>query len=202
MSLKPRRAAADAQLHQARAGAHQDAERARRNLGVERALVALADAVELGAVIGDDAGEDIEPAGRAFRVGGGRGAVAQRHILQQRHDVDAVLLQHRAAGQVDPVHRQLVELVAHRCPRRRAESSPAPGRRPRRAADRCSPAGSGRRRSAAATGSRGPASPPRAASATATARSSHPVGGRPPPDPGSETSRCLSVRSFAKAAFH
>src|SRR6202030_3251034 len=44
------RAAADAQLHEARAGAHQNAESARRDLGKKRPLVALADAVEFGAV--------------------------------------------------------------------------------------------------------------------------------------------------------
>src|ERR1700730_189820 len=57
------RAAADAQLHEARAAAHQNAESARRDLGKKRPLVALADAVELGTVIGDDPGKDIEPAG-------------------------------------------------------------------------------------------------------------------------------------------
>src|ERR1700738_16745 len=60
---EPGRAAADAQLHEARAGAHQDAECPRRNLDKERPLVALADTVKLGAVIGDDPGEDVEPAG-------------------------------------------------------------------------------------------------------------------------------------------
>src|SRR5262249_40919005 len=74
----------------------------------------------------------------------------------------------------------------------------APGRRPRPGADRGSPAESGRRRSAAATGPRGRERPPRAAIATAGGRSSHPVGGRPRPSPGSGTKRYLSVRSFAK----
>src|SRR5271165_191657 len=72
------RTAADAQLHEPRAGAHQDAEGARRDFGEERALVALADTVEFGAVIGDDAGEDVESAGRALWVGGGRGAFPER----------------------------------------------------------------------------------------------------------------------------
>ena len=191
-----RRAAADAQLHQARAGAHQNAERARRDLGVERSLVAVADAVELGAVVGDDPGENIEPADRAFRVGESRGAAAQRHILAERHDIDAVLFEDRSAGQVDPMHRQQIELVAHARAGRRAESSPAPGRRPRPGADRCSPAGSGRRRSAAATGSRGPAPPLRAASATAAARSSGRAGGRHRQASGRETARPRGARSF------
>src|SRR6516162_7571927 len=64
-----RRAAADAQLHETRASAHQNAERARRNLRIKRPLVAIADAVELGAVVSDDAGKDIETTDRALRVG-------------------------------------------------------------------------------------------------------------------------------------
>src|SRR5271157_3423510 len=57
------RAAPNAQLHEARAGAHQNAEGARRDFGEERALIALADAVELGTVIGDDPSKYVEPAG-------------------------------------------------------------------------------------------------------------------------------------------
>jgi len=84
----------------------------------------LADAVELGAVIGDDPGENVEAAGRALRVGGGRGALSQRQELEQRHDVDAVLLQHCALGQLDAVHRQEIELVAHARPGARQKTRP------------------------------------------------------------------------------
>ncbi len=109
-----RRAAAHAKLNQPRAGAHQDAEGARRDLGIERPLIALAHPVELRPVIGDQAGEDVEPPGRALGVGDRRGALAQRQMLDQRDDVDAAALQHRAVRQVDAVHRQVLELLHHR----------------------------------------------------------------------------------------
>ena len=38
----------------------------------------------------------------------------QRETLQQRHDVDAVGLQHRAVGQVDFVQLQFVDALGHR----------------------------------------------------------------------------------------
>ena len=123
---EPGRAAPDAELHQARAGAHQDAEGARRDLGKERTLVALADAVEFGAVVGDHPGEDIEPAGRALRVGGRRSAFAQRHIFEQRNDINAVLFENGAPRQVDAVHREEFELVAHARPRAGQKARPHP----------------------------------------------------------------------------
>ena len=97
-----------------------------RDLGIERPLVALADAVELAALIGDDPGEHVEPADRAFRVGHRRDALAQREMLEQRHDIDAVLFEDRALGQVDAVHRQAIELVAHARPRARQKARPHP----------------------------------------------------------------------------
>src|SRR4051812_1311159 len=121
---EPGRAAADAQLHEARVGAHQDAEGARRDLRKERTLVALADAVEFGAVIGDDPGEYIEPAGRALWVGGRRGAFPQRYIFKQRDDINAVLFENRALRQVDVVHREELELVAHARPRAGQKARP------------------------------------------------------------------------------
>ena len=65
------RAAAEADLVEPHARADQDREGARRDLGVERAGVARLDAVELGAAVGDEAGEEVEPAGRALGVGDG-----------------------------------------------------------------------------------------------------------------------------------
>jgi hypothetical protein len=115
-------------LHEARSCPRQNAERARRDLGVERPFVALAHAVELGAEIGDHAGKDIEPADRAFRVGEREGAFAQRHIFEQRDDIDAVLFEHGTLGQVDLVHRQQVELVAHARPGTRQKAGAHPVR--------------------------------------------------------------------------
>ena len=64
-------AGAEADLRQPRAGAHDDRKGARADFEIERAVVAGRDLVELVAVVGHDAGEDVEPAGRALRVGRG-----------------------------------------------------------------------------------------------------------------------------------
>ena len=100
--------------------------------------------------VGDHAGEHVEPAGRAFRIGGGRDVGRQRQAFEQRHDVDAAGLQHRAVGRA----RSRAASV-RRCARRpwcaaRAGSSRARDRRRRRAAGRGSPAGSGRARTRSA----------------------------------------------------
>ena len=60
-------APAEADLVEAAAAAGLDAEAARRNLGVEPALVAAGDVVEDLAAVGDEAREDVEPPGRALR---------------------------------------------------------------------------------------------------------------------------------------
>ena len=60
---------AKAQLVQARAGAHPHAEAARRNLGEQRPGVADRNMVESVGAVGDEAGEDVEPPRRAFRIG-------------------------------------------------------------------------------------------------------------------------------------
>jgi len=81
--VQPRRAGAEAHLGQALAGARQHAEGARADLGPERAGVTRVDAVELGPAIGDHAREDIEPAGRAFGVGGARNVGGQGQPLHE-----------------------------------------------------------------------------------------------------------------------
>ena len=132
-SSSTRRAAAEADLVQPHARADQHRERARRDLGVERAGVAGLDAVELGAAVGDQPGEEVEPAGRALGVGDRRDVARQRQPLDQRHDVDAALLQHRAGAEVDAVHLEVGEPLGERRARR-AGTRRAPGRprRPRR----------------------------------------------------------------------
>ena len=77
-------------------------------------MVAGLDAVEAAGLVGDHAGEDIEPAGRAFRIGGRRDLVGQREAFEQRHDVDAVGLQHRAVAERDLVQLQLVDALRDR----------------------------------------------------------------------------------------
>ena len=67
-------------------------------------MVALGNAVELGAAVGDDAGEDVEAAGRALGIGQRRDPLLEGDAFQQRDDVDAVPFQHRTLGQVERVH--------------------------------------------------------------------------------------------------
>ena len=108
---------AEAHLRQPRALAHQDRERLRADLGIERAVIARADHVEAARAVGDHAGEDVEPAGRALRIGGRDDLLRQVETFQQRHDVDAVGLQHSAVGKADLVQLQFVDALGHRRPR-------------------------------------------------------------------------------------
>ena len=107
-------AGAEAHLRQPRALAQQHRKRLRADLGIERAVIAGADHVEAPRAVGDHAGEDVEPAGRALRIGGGDDLRRQRQAFQQRHDVDAVGLQHRAVGEVDLVQLQFVDALGDR----------------------------------------------------------------------------------------
>ena len=104
-------AVAEADLRQPRALAHQHRKGLRADLGIERAVIAGADAVEAAGLVGDHAGEHVEPAGRAFRIGGGGDVVGQRQAFDQRHDVDAAGLQHRAVGERDLVQLQFVDAL-------------------------------------------------------------------------------------------
>ncbi len=94
-----------AKLRQPRAFAHQHRKGLRADLGIERAVVAAGDAIEAARFVGDHAREDIEPAGRTFRIRRRDDIRRQRQALDQRHDIDAAGLQHRAAGE-----REFVEL--------------------------------------------------------------------------------------------
>ena len=107
-------AAAEADLREPGALAHQHREGARRNLGIKRAVIAGLDPVEAAQLIGDDAGEHIEPSGRAFRIGGGGNVVRQRQAFQQRHDIDATGFQHGAVGEREFVQLQFVDAPGDR----------------------------------------------------------------------------------------
>src|SRR6201989_993563 len=87
LRVKQRIAAAEADLREAGALAHQHRKRARADLGVERAAIARRDMVEAARLVGDHAGEDVEPPGRAFRIGGRRDVGGKREAFDQRHDV-------------------------------------------------------------------------------------------------------------------
>src|SRR5262245_45236373 len=94
-------AAAEADLIEARAVAHLDGESPGANLGEEQSRIALLDAVEPVLPVGDQSGENIEPPGRAFRIGEARDRRAQLELLDERHEIDATRLEHRALRQVD-----------------------------------------------------------------------------------------------------
>jgi hypothetical protein len=101
-----------AYLAQARAFAHDHRKGLRADLGVKRSSIAGGDLIEGSNAVGNDAGEDVEASGRAFRIGGGPQAVGQRHALEQRRDVDAARFQDGAAFKLDGVQLQVCQLVA------------------------------------------------------------------------------------------
>ena len=109
-----RMAVAETDLAQPRAFPHQDRKSARRNFGVQWPMIARLDAIEAAHFVGDDAGEDVEPSGRTFRIGRGRHIVRQRQAFQQRHDIDAAGFQDRAIGEREFVQLQFVDAPGHR----------------------------------------------------------------------------------------
>ena len=111
---RARRGLAQAQLVEPRALAHAHREAARRNLHPQRPVVAGRRLVEGRAAIDDEAHENIEPAGRAFRIGGAGQRIGQRQPLGERGDIDDALLQHRAfAFERDALRRQALQPLAH-----------------------------------------------------------------------------------------
>ena len=126
--VEHRLAVAEADLVQPHPRSRQNREAARTDLGIERTGVAGAHAVELGAAVGDGAGQQVEPPGGAFGVGHRVDALGQRQFLEQRNDVDAAFLQHRAGGEVDPVHLELRQAVGHAAASTGKERGPHPDR--------------------------------------------------------------------------
>ena len=96
-------------LVQAHAGADKHAERPWADLCKKRALVAIGDAVELDALVRDRSGQEIQAPRRTFGVCGGLNTRRQVQPFGQRHHVNAALLEHGAAVEVDAVHFQLTE---------------------------------------------------------------------------------------------
>src|SRR5215831_6330424 len=119
-------AAAKPELRQPRPFAHQHREGARADLNVKRAMVSGIDAVESTGLVGDHAGEDVEPASRAFRIGGSRKVGRQRQAFHQGHDVDAAGLQHRPVAKRNLVQLQFVDALADGRIRPRQEACPDP----------------------------------------------------------------------------
>ena len=90
---------------------HLDRERARDDLQVELAAVAGADVVEAVVAVGDHPGEDVEPPGRALRVRLRPHVLGQVQLLDQRHQVGPVALEHGAVAQVDPLEGEALDLL-------------------------------------------------------------------------------------------
>ena len=91
-----RPAVAEAQLVEAGSFPHAHGKTARRDLGPERPGVALRHGVERVGPVDDQAGENVEPSGRALGIGRPGDAGRQREALHQRRDIDDALLQDRA----------------------------------------------------------------------------------------------------------
>jgi hypothetical protein len=78
IGIEQRIVVTEADLRQARALANQHRKCTGADLGIKRSVVAAPDAVEAAGFVGDHAGEDVEPAGRALGIGGGGNVVGQR----------------------------------------------------------------------------------------------------------------------------
>ena len=99
------------QLAEPHARANGHGKGARNDFGVQLAFVSLGHAVELGAVVGDEAGENVEAAGGALGVGASRNVVRQTQFLDERNDVNAVFFENGRAGQIDARHAQFLDFV-------------------------------------------------------------------------------------------
>ena len=101
----------EAQLRQAVALADDDRERAGDDLEPELSVVAGGYPVERVAVVGEDAGEDVEASGGALRVRLAAQRLGEVQHLLQADQVDAVALEDGRVAQLDVSHAQLGELV-------------------------------------------------------------------------------------------
>ena len=112
---EPRAAHGEAQLVERQVLSDPDGERQRHHLEVERAVVARRDLVEAVAVIGDHAGEDVDAAGRALRVGLAAQPGREIESLLELNQVGAPRLEHGpVAAQVDLVEDVVLQLALHR----------------------------------------------------------------------------------------
>jgi len=78
--VEPGLAAAKTDLRQARARAREDGKGARRDFRKQGAVITGLDRVEGAGAVGDDAGENVDASGRAFRIGGGGDVVRQARL--------------------------------------------------------------------------------------------------------------------------
>ena len=112
---EPGSADGETQLVQGEVLADPDGEREGHHLEVEGPLVPRRHLVEPVAVVGDDAGEDVDPAGRALRVGLAPQAGREIQPLLELDEVRAAGLEHGSvAAQVDLVEDVVLELALDR----------------------------------------------------------------------------------------
>jgi hypothetical protein len=97
-------AADETQLIEACTHAGHDGEGARDDFDIQGARVSGPHLLELDAVIGNKASENVEAAGGAFGICAGGDAFGEMNALEHRNDVDATALQHGGASQVDGGH--------------------------------------------------------------------------------------------------
>ena len=83
----------------------------RADFDVERAGIAIGDAIKFGAVVGDDAGKQIEAADGGFGGCSAAQARGQGEGFLERDDVDAALFEDGAACQINLVHAEIGEAV-------------------------------------------------------------------------------------------
>ncbi len=108
-----------------------DAEGARRDLGIKRTTIACRHPVELTACVRDHAAEDIEAAGAALRVGRAGDIPRQRQFLLELDEIDATTLEDGALGDIDLVECDgLQPLFDGRAPPRKEARAQAVGLRP------------------------------------------------------------------------
>ena len=74
-------------------------------------MIACRHGLEFQRSIGNQTGEDIEPAGRAFRIRHRADIALQSQTFLQLDDIDASTLQHGAAGQINLMHGKSRQLV-------------------------------------------------------------------------------------------
>ena len=90
------RAAAEADLREARSAPHQNGKSTRTHFEIERSFVARRQRVKRSDAVADDAREHVETAGRAFRIGR-RGEIGRKfQPLFQLDEIDAARLEYRA----------------------------------------------------------------------------------------------------------
>ncbi len=112
--IEQRVAAPESDLREPRALPHQHRKGARRDFGIERAFIAGRDLIETVRAIGDHPREHVEPAGRAFRIGGRGNVLRQRQAFHQRHDMHAAGFQHRAVAQIDLMQFEIGDALRDR----------------------------------------------------------------------------------------